>query len=198
MKKRIIALLIAVAVLFTFTACGKPKRESAQDVMTRALEAVKALDSVKMKEIFGTEGPAQSFDDLDAETQTMLKLCVKNLTYNIISSEENEDTATVKIEITNTDMVTVLTDATSQLVGKIVTYMAANNNAQPSDEEAHAMLGEILEGYMPRDDLAKVTNTEEFTLKLSEEGKWQPEITTGQFDTLFGGLYTFQQQQSES
>ena len=44
MKKRIIALLIAIAVMLSFAACGKPKRASAESVVTKALDVLKTLD----------------------------------------------------------------------------------------------------------------------------------------------------------
>lgn len=192
MKKRIIALLIAVAVLFTFTACGKPKKPTAVDAVKNAFEAVKALDKDKLVEAFGTEGPSENFDDLDEATKTMLKLAVKNLAYNVISSEEKEETATVKTEITNTDMVKVLENAQSELVLKIISYMGEHNSEMPTDEETNAMLNEILAAYLEKDDLETVTKTEDLEFSLVD-GKWQMQITADQFDTLFGGLYTFQQ-----
>ena len=196
MKKRIVALLIAIAVLFTFAACGKPKRPSAESVVVNTFEALKALDKEKIKEALGTEGPAEDFEELDETTQTMLKLSMKNFTYKIISSEEQEETATVKAEITNTDMVKLLTDATSQLVVKILNYMGEHDNQQPSDEETYVMLQEIFDDYMTRDDLETVTKTEDIALSLTD-GKWKPQITADQLDTILGGLYTFQKNQSQ-
>lgn len=114
--KRFIALVIAAIMLFSLAACGT-SRESAQSVAENAIKAVQQLDTEQMQKYWGTDkldtGNGDGFDASEG-SQAM----VKNLTYEIVSAEETDSTATVKVKFTNVDVGAALSDAVVAVLQK--------------------------------------------------------------------------------
>lgn len=114
--KRFIAFVIAAVMLFSLAACGT-SRESAQSVAENAIKAVQQLDTEQMQKYWGTDkldtGNGDGFDASEG-SQAM----VKNLTYEIVSAEETDSTATVNVKFTNVDVGAALSDAVVAVLQK--------------------------------------------------------------------------------
>lgn len=114
--KRFIAFVIAAVMLFSLAACGT-SRESAQSVAENAIKAVQQLDTEQMQKYWGTgkldTGNGDGFDASEG-SQAM----VKNLTYEIVSAEETDSTATVNVKFTNVDVGAALSDAVVAVLQK--------------------------------------------------------------------------------
>ena len=111
-----IALVIAAVMLCSLAACGRG-RESAQSVAENAIKAVQQLDTEQMQKYWGTgkldTGNGDGFDASEG-SQAM----VKNLTYEIVSAEETDSTATVNVKFTNVDVGAALSDAVVAVLQK--------------------------------------------------------------------------------
>ena len=114
--KRFIAFVIAAVMLFSLAACGT-SRESAQSVAENAIKAVQQLDTEQIQKYWGTgkldTGNGDGFDASEG-SQAM----VKNLTYEIVSAEETDSTATVNVKFTNVDVGAALSDAVVAVLQK--------------------------------------------------------------------------------
>lgn len=114
--KRFIAFVIAAVMLFSLAACGT-SRESAQSVAENAIKSVQQLDTEQMQKYWGTgkldTGNGDGFDASEG-SQAM----VKNLTYEIVSAEETDSTATVNVKFTNVDVGAALSDAVVAVLQK--------------------------------------------------------------------------------
>ena len=114
--KRFIAFVIAAVMLFSLAACGT-SRESAQSVAENAIKAVQQLDTEQMQKYWGTgkldTGNGDGFDASEG-SQAM----VKNLTYEIVSAEETDSTATINVKFTNVDVGAALSDAVVAVLQK--------------------------------------------------------------------------------
>lgn len=114
--KRFIAFIIVAVMLFSLAACGT-SRESAQSVAENAIKAVQQLDTEQMQKYWGTgkldTGNGDGFDASEG-SQAM----VKNLTYEIVSAEETDSTATVNVKFTNVDVGAALSDAVVAVLQK--------------------------------------------------------------------------------
>ena len=114
--KRFIAFVIAAVMLFSLAACST-SRESAQNVAENAIKAVQQLDTEQMQKYWGTgkldTGNGDGFDASEG-SQAM----VKNLTYEIVSAEETDSTATINVKFTNVDVGAALSDAVVAVLQK--------------------------------------------------------------------------------
>ena len=114
--KRFIAFVIAAVMLFSLAACGT-SRESAQSVAENAIKSVQQLDTEQMQKYWGTDkldtGNGDGFDASEG-SQAM----VKNLTYEIVSAEETDSTATINVKFTNVDVGAALSDAVVAVLQK--------------------------------------------------------------------------------
>ena len=117
--KRSIAFLLSIVMLLSLAACGS-MRESAQRVVEKAIQAVQKLDTEQMQKYWGTSSVSTGSDetsDLDVEC---VKAMLKNLTYEIVSSDEKDDTATVKVNFSNIDIAKALTDTIAALLPQVI------------------------------------------------------------------------------
>ena len=103
-------------MLFSLAACGT-SRESAQSVAENAIKSVQQLDTEQMQKYWGTgkldTGNGDGFDASEG-SQAM----VKNLTYEIVSAEETDSTATINVKFTNVDVGAALSDAVVAVLQK--------------------------------------------------------------------------------
>src|SRR5665647_438179 len=104
--KRIFSVILVLTMIMGLTACGA-SRMSAKQAMTNAMDAVQKADTVKMQKYFGTDSILEAPDATDTTTETTdavtadeksltddnLEVFVANLSYQIVSVSEKEDSA---------------------------------------------------------------------------------------------------------
>lgn len=184
--------LVALALVWAMTAallsgCGSA-RPSAQAVTEQAIQAVQNLDTEALQRHFGTE--EEALLPIDGEDGTeFLRLATQNLTYKILSSQEDPAAgqATVTVEFTNTDMAKVLAAFLQSTVQDIMTDAFLPEDQQPTQEELAQRYTQKLTELLSQEDPELKTATVDVPLTL-EEDQWRIQTDDLLLDAMFGGL----------
>ncbi|MEA4895787.1 MAG: hypothetical protein VB064_11065 [Oscillospiraceae bacterium] len=191
--KKILYLGISLALFLILVGCG-PK-ESAQSIVQKAIESVKIMDVEAMQNYWGERqfkdvDSSEATTDSEAQSKAMLALLVKNLDYQIIEANEEKDTATVKVQITNIDMSSIMSEFVSQAVKEALSDAFLPEEQQPSQEEMDKKYSDILVTLLDRKDNPKVTNTVYITLSLVDN-QWVIVPNEEAVDAMLGGINSF-------
>lgn len=178
-------------------ACGN-KSETPEQAVTNALNTVKNADKETVQRYFSTDEFFISDSDTDEwiGDEESLELLFSNLNFKVMSSSENKDTATVKTEITNTDMLNILEEYFQQAMALTMENAFAGDGAK-SDEEMEAQVDQIFLDLLKREDNEMVTSTVD--IKLSKQDNiWIIEADEELLDSIFGGLFSIAKEIEES
>ena len=119
----------------------------------------------------------------------IMELLTKNFSYSITHSREDEDagTATVSVDMTNTDMSLIIADFLAAILSDMLSNAFLPVDQQPSDEDlTKAYLNELAE-LMAGEDLDTVTNSVDIHLTLTDD-QWKIVPSDEVFDAMFGGM----------
>ena len=190
MKRKILALLLGLSLLFTLAACGT-SRPSAQSVTESAIQGVQAVDQESVQQYWGGELLEEDALGLNAQDTELLKALTKNLTYKVISAEEDEEagTAVVSVEFTNIDMSPVMGDFMQSLLGDAFQYAFLPEDQQPTEEELSEQYVQKFTELLSTEDLAKKTTSVEIPLTLVDD-QWKITPDDAIIDAMFGGMVT--------
>lgn len=139
--KKAMTLILTALFLFAFTGCLKS--EQPEKTVTDFCEALKNYDVETMrlcfKENVGQEGesPAAVFE-YDEKYDDTFRNIVSQITYEITSTEENEDKASVTVKFTYPDMSTTVADIMEEYIKKIFisSFFGTESDSSDSVEEA--------------------------------------------------------------
>lgn len=177
--KRIVAFLLASIMLFSLAACSA-KRESAQSVAEKAIQAVQKLDAEQMQKYWGTATLGASGQDLSELDGECVKAMFENLTYEIASSEEKENSATVNVKFTNIDIVKVFSDTFAAVLPQILQYSFSGESYDES-----AILSEAMLNCLKNNEYEKVTKDSVINLSLKDDA-WV--VDTGNSNDVFNAM----------
>lgn len=196
--RKFLCCLLSLALFLSLAACGS-SRESAQSVVEEAIKSVQAADLDTISQNWGGELSTDLGAETDDANQEMLAAIAKNLTYSIVSSEEDESagTATVTVEFTNTNMQDVFAEYLSQMLSVAFEYAFLPEDEQPTEEEMNEMYLETFMEIMEEKGSETVTNTVEIPLELADD-TWKINAGEDTFDAMFGGLYTYANSMNEA
>lgn len=178
MRKNI-AFILALVMLFSLAACGA-KRESAQSVAEKAIQAVQKLDSEQMQKYWGTSTPGTDVQDLSELDGECVKAMYKNLTYEIVSSEEKESSAIVNVKFTNINIPQALSDTFAAVLPQILQYAFSG---EEYDEDS--MVSEAMLNCLNNSEYDKVTKPAVINLTLKDDA-WV--IDTSNSDDVFNAM----------
>ena len=184
--KRIIAFLLASVMLFSLAACGAG-RESAQSVAEKAIQAVQKLDAEQMQKYWGTAAPGTSSQDLSELDGKCVKAMFENLTYEIASSEEKENSAIVNVKFTNIDIVKVFSDTFAAVLPQILQYSFSGESYDES-----AILSEAMLNCLKNSKYEKVTKDSVINLSLKDDA-WvvDPSNSDDVFNAMLADINSF-------
>lgn len=190
MKKiKFISVLVMLSILFSLSACNK--RETPEAAMEKAMQAILEMDEATMAYYFNNTDTIMNLentgDTLDETESEYFQLFMKHFRYEIISTEEKDDTAVVTIEITNADMGSVLASILQQAFSELLSYAFLPEEQQLSDEEMDALYLQYFTNALNAEDLATVTNTVSVHMNYVED-HWKIEASEEFGDALLGGL----------
>ncbi|MCI8595036.1 MAG: hypothetical protein HFF09_07285 [Oscillospiraceae bacterium] len=189
MKKRAFVFLLCIIICVSMVGCGGTKRESAETVTENALKAFQTVDAEGMATYWGSD-VTESGDEV--QSSDMMKAVLANLTYSIISSQEDEASgvATVTVELTNTDVRPVMGLWLQEMLSTAFQYAFLPEDQQLGDEEMEQLAYESFIRLLDEGKDTTVTNTVEVKLKLVED-KWVLEEPTEELiDAILGGMYS--------
>ncbi|PKM72820.1 MAG: hypothetical protein CVU91_07275 [Firmicutes bacterium HGW-Firmicutes-16] len=198
--KKVLCLVLALSMSLVLVACG-PK-ESAESVVKNAIESVKNMNVESMQSYWGDDqfkdvNSEESSAESDAESLAMMGLIVKNLDYEIMDANEEKDTATVKVQITNLDMSKLMSEFVSQALSEVLSYAFLSEDQQPSEEELNKKYMDMMTTLLDREDNPKVTNTVDITLTLVDN-QWVITPNEDAVDAMLGGISSFSDAMNEA
>ena len=145
--KRVLALLLAFALVFGMAACSSgPKPE---DTVKKFFEAMKTFDVETMQSC--VEGEYDATEMLTEEEEDMtglmdyLKENAKTLTYKIGSSEVKEDKAKVGVSVEYTDTSEVIGDAFATYIMALFDLMFSEDASEEDLEKAFKLGQRLVE-----------------------------------------------------
>lgn len=177
--KKIISIVIALSLMIGMSGCGG---ETPEQAVSNALNAVKTANKDEASKYFDYNTLVKNAENgttLDAESEEMVKLFFRDLSYQVESSSVNGDEATVKTEITNTDMSLVLKNMIAQALPLAFSDI--------SDEEMKDKTEQIFVDLLNSKDNKTVTNTVDIKL-VKKDGQWKINFDEKFGDALLGGM----------
>lgn len=180
MFKKLVALLSTMVLMFSFVGCSS--MESPETAVTNYLTAFQTINLETLAKYSGaTDETASSETSTSVEDLTSEELGKKlmgNMTFEILSSEKDGDTATVIASITNTDLFTVISDSFSKMLPLAFSGL--------SDEEMETSMNNILLSAI--DSNKDKTVTKEVTIYLEKgENGWIIVPDDPLLDAITGG-----------
>jgi putative cell wall-binding protein len=167
--------------------------ESPEEAVSNAFDALKALDEATVDRYFSYE----EFMDYDDENNTtpqqeelaqeLAQLFLEKLHYKIVSSSINGDTATVKAEITNTDMGLIFEEYMDEVIQLAIENALLPEDQQLTDEEIEMQVAQILLDLMEREDNQTVTTTVDINLTRNN-ASWKITMDEKLQDAILGGF----------
>lgn len=178
--KKVLSLVFSLVMLISFTACGGP---SAEDTLKSGLDALKSGDQSYFNNSLSTV--ENDFDDIDKkDTEKALKTIFSTMDYEIVSSNEEGNKATVKVKITNKDY----SKAIEKYFSDAMTYIFSNLDA--SDSEIDAKMVELLLNAIDNTSKgdASVTNEVDFTLTKGDNGWVIDKPSDDAINAIYGNM----------
>lgn len=191
--KKTISILLAFIMLLSLTACGA-KRESAEAIAEKAIKAAQSADPEQIAQYWSGSQPDDSdLSDFDAEC---LKAMLKNLTYEIVSSEEKETTATVTVKFTNIDIGAAFSDTLQTAFAQAIANAFGAATAEDYDEDT--FVNEELLKNLNSGNYENVTKEAVMKLHFADDQWVMDEDNEEAFDAMFAGLYSMLESLDES
>lgn len=180
MFKKLVALLSTMVLMSSFVGCSS--MESPETAVTNYLTAFQTIDLETLAKYSGATDEAASSETTtsveDLTSEELGKKLMGNMTFEILSSEKDGDTATVTASITNTDLFTVISDSFSKMLPLAFSGL--------SDEEMETSMNHILLSAI--DSNKDKTVTKEVTIHLEKgENGWIIVPDDPLLDAITGG-----------
>ena len=186
-KKTWVLVSFVLCFSLVFMGCGS-SRETPEQAVTNLLTAIKNLDAETIQKYVVYEdlfsGVPESEDLIENEENT--KLLTNKLSFKILSSSSEGDTAVVKTEITSIDMAVILGEYMQQAMALAFSNAFAGGAAK-SDEEIDAQAEQIFKDLLNRENNKMKTSTIDIKLTKTETG-WRLNSDEEFEDAIFGGL----------
>ena len=186
--KKIIALILTLIMAAGLCACGDNNPET---VTENFFTAVKEQNKDEL--LVYAENPAINILANNAgneeEIKTIFDSITKNLAWEILSVEENEEKtqATVKVKITNADFSGVLATYQTEAVKYTTDNLAS---AEFTKEAMTQKCIEIFAQHVKAASEADTVKDTEIDIKLhkDEEGRWRLEMSEELKNAVLGGI----------
>ncbi len=178
--KKVFSLVFSLIMLISFTACGGPTPE---ELVTSALDALKSGDESFFEgsiESFEESFDSSSAEDLDKALKTVLS----TMDYEVISTTEDGNKATVKVKITNKDY----SKAVEKYFSDVMAYAMSNLDA--SEDEVDKKVVELLVNAINEsaEGESTVTNEADITLTKGDDGWVLDDPSDELMNALFGNM----------
>lgn len=177
MFKKFLAISFIFIMSFSCISCGD-KSDSPETVVTNYLNALKSGDLESAKAYVKDEDD-QILNETEDEESTEMNYILGTLSYNVISTEINDSTATVKTTITNVDMKPVM--------GEFVTQLFSLAFSDLDEEELEAKQKEAFANAFEANKDTTIDKEVDIQLEKTETG-WVINPTEDLADGITGGL----------
>lgn len=179
-----VCILLVFSMLLTMSGCGEEKK--ATNTFNALMTSLQSLDFESAKQYMDFEEASIGEDSLTGDAEIFMKNLFDQLEWEVVSAQKI-DASTVKItaKITALDMKPILEQFFVQALQ--YAFGSAFSDAQPTEEETNAKMGEILTGIVSAGGLEKVTNEVTVDVVKGENG-WEVVSNEAFVDALLGGM----------
>lgn len=211
-SKLLAVLSITVAMIFVMISCGEKPAEKAEEAVAKAFTALQSGDIegagkyVDVNDLTKYTDMDLSEDDIQKEQlMTIIKVFFSNLSYEILSSEEQKDgSVQVKTRISNVDGKEVADKWTKDIM-KIGLKYCHLDDAAIQKTAGSLELSDLTFFHLPKKAIGEMVDSAEkcvkqaaeddkfeehtVTLKVKEtDDGWKLNLSNGQRDIIFGGF----------
>lgn len=174
MKKFLKALLIVVVIVGVvlggyYFALNRTKKQ-ALDTVDKVFTAIKTGDEQQIKQYLSFDAlDEEDNSEDDADSEQMSKTMLKNLKYEVVSTDVTLKECHVKVDASNKDLKTVFGNYMKKAIGVAFSQAFGGNT---SEEDMNAQMQKYFEEEYNSDEIPMVTNSVTFDLK-KDNGKWK-------------------------
>jgi hypothetical protein len=164
---RCLLILIMITLVFSMAACKKTEFPKAEESVTGFFTALSKADLKEAEKYCKSDTGNFTFED--PQEEKLINLIFSKLNYEIVSTEEEGDTATVAVKLTNLDLQLVF----EEMYGKIFddAYDSALSEEEMSDDDMEEKMMGYLEEGMSDPEAPVLTSEFDVTLKKDKDKK---------------------------
>lgn len=192
--KKVAAFAMVTVLAFTaVTGCSKTNSDKPDEVLGSTFDAIKAMDRETVVNVFSedkTNEMGLNTDDSTKEEKEMLKLFFDKLSYKILDTKVDGDTATIKTEISNIDFSIVMGNYFTKILEISMSNATAKEGEQLSEEDLKKKSEDILVEMLSASDVEIMTKEMEVQL-TKVDGEWKIQSTDELLDAITGGMMSF-------
>ena len=167
--KSILAVVLIFVLSFSLTGCMNDT-EKAEKIINSTLKEFKSENIDKMMDELGYDGIDKEVNGISI--RLLMQTAAKNFDYKIISSEKtDDDTISVKVEITTTDMKAVF----SEVILNLLDYGLSNMSTVKrfTDNDLDKKMYELFMECVSKDNFDTVTTEVDLNVTKGDNGKWE-------------------------
>lgn len=189
--KGFIILLCLIAL--ASSGCGV-KTETPEQAVIKALNAEKNLDKETAQKYFISNDQLDNAASVSGN-EVDPKIIMGKLNFKVLSSSNEKNTATVKTEITNTDIGLILKEYVTQAM--TLAFSNAFSDNKLSDEEKQKQTNLIFADLLKKENNKMLTSTIDIKLTKNETS-WKLSMDEALKDALLGGFISSEREIGKS
>lgn len=170
LKIGLIVLLIIVLIVGGYFVALNLTEKQALDTIDKMFTAIKTGDEEQIKQYINIEElteEEETTEENTSEDQEMEKVMLKNLNYEVISTDIKLNECTVKVNISNKNLKTVF----GNYMTKVFSLAFSQAFGEMAEEETNNQLKQYFEEQYDSDSIETITS--EITIDIKKEnGKW--------------------------
>lgn len=171
LKTALIIILIAILIVGGYFLALNLTRKSALKAIDEMFAAVKTGDEEQMKKYINseelTEEEKEATDTEGTEDKDMVKAMLKNLNYEIVSTDVKINRCTVKLKVSNKDLKTVF----SNYMAKAFSLAFSQAFGGMTEEEMNNQLKQYFEEQYNSDSVGTITS--DLTINMEKQKEWK-------------------------
>ncbi len=170
LKILLIVLLVIILIVGGYFIALNTTKKQALDTVDKMFIALKTGDQEQIKQYINIENETEENETTEeniAEDQDMEKAMLKNLNYEVVSTDVKINECTVKLNVSNKNLKTVF----ANYMSKAFSVAFSQAFGEMTEEEMDTQLKQYFEEQYNSDDVETVTT--EITINMKkQDGKW--------------------------
>lgn len=171
LKTALIIILIAILIVGGYFLALNLTRKSALEAIDGMFAAVKTGDEEQMKKYINseklTEEEKEATDTEGTEDKDMVKAMLKNLNYEVVSTDVKINKCIVKLKVSNKDLKTVF----SNYMAKAFSLAFSQAFGGMTEEEMNNQLKQYFEEQYNSDSVGTITS--DLTINMEKQKEWK-------------------------
>ena len=164
-SSRCLSILLLIVLMFSVSACSEPNYPKPEEAVKGFFDALSKSDFKTAKSYTASGSASGQLDFTNPDEEKLAKLMLSKTSYELVSSEEAGDKATVKIKITSVDMAKIFEKMITDLIEQMTE--ATLKGEEITDEKSQEMTMKYLEESIAKSNAPVLTN--ELTVTLNKD-----------------------------